>query len=409
MTAPHRPTTPTIDPSTPNIQTRPSLGLTLITDFITPAEETTLISAFHSSTGIPPQASAKRRLSQHFGHHFDYTTFGASSSVYTPVPAHIAAILPRLPLREGIDVPPDQFTLQYYPPGAGIPPHVDTHSMFGEALYSLSFGSGVSMVFRLAGRNEARKMRLPKRSLGGSTSASAEMVRMEEEREEEREEWELMLPARSLLVMTGPSRYGYTHGIKGRKTDVVDGEQVVRGGRYSITMRSVRRGQEVGCACEYPGIFLALLLISSEPPLHLFSLAPSPRAWRRSPNITCLTCYLGEKFGASSAFDFTGRESLLPAVATTPVSRCSSWNPNDVNGINPWYDIDSVIPRQTCLTLSESAPINGCLLMLLPSEVMNDILKNIPPVSLVALSLINKEMWEIIGPHFSRNISNSQA
>ncbi|KAK4446802.1 hypothetical protein QBC34DRAFT_356048 [Podospora aff. communis PSN243] len=249
------PPPPTIDPSKPNIQTWPSLGLTLITNFITPAEESTLISAFHTSSGHPPQASAKKRLSQHFGHHFDYTTFGASSSVYTPVPAHIAALLPRLPLREGVDVAPDQFTLQYYPPGAGIPPHVDTHSMFGEALYSLSFGSGVPMVFRKAGRNEARKMRLPKRSLGGSTvSEVGKGVVDGDDEEEAREEWELMLPARSLLVMTGPSRYGWTHGIKGRKTDVVGGEQVVRGGRYSITMRSVRRGEEIGCACAYPGV-----------------------------------------------------------------------------------------------------------------------------------------------------------
>ncbi|KAK0652774.1 hypothetical protein B0T16DRAFT_406785 [Cercophora newfieldiana] len=255
MTTLQAPPPPTLDPTNPNIQTWPALGLTLITNFITPAEEQTFISAFHTSTNIPPQSSARKRLSQHFGHHFDYTTFGASTSVFTPVPDHVAAIASRLPLREGVDRVPDQFTVQYYPPGAGIPPHVDTHSMFGEALYSLSFGWGVPMVFRVAGGNEARKMRLPKRSLGGETGGGGSgSAVVEREEGEENPSWELMLPSRSLLVMTGPSRYGYTHGIKGRKTDVVDGVSVLREGRYSMTMRSVRRGEEIGCDCEYPGV-----------------------------------------------------------------------------------------------------------------------------------------------------------
>jgi len=257
MSALHPPPPPTIDPTSSNILTWPSLGLTLITNFITPAEETTLITSYHTTTSTAPQPSAKKRLSQHFGHHFDYTTFGASSLISTPIPAHIAAIAARLPLREGVDVLPEQFTLQYYPPGAGIPPHVDTHSMFGEALYSLSFGSGVPMVFKKAGGNEARKMRLPKRSLGG-TVAEGEGKKIEGGAgtvgEEESPSWELMLPARSLLIMTGPARYGYTHGIKGRKTDFVDGQPVLRGGRYSITMRSVRTGEEIACDCEYPGV-----------------------------------------------------------------------------------------------------------------------------------------------------------
>jgi len=239
--------------------------------------------------------------------------------------------------------------------------------MFGEALYSLSFGPGaVPMVFKLAGENEARKLRLPKRSLeysnvdsggefggefgggvgvgsgvGGTDGVSGEgsdVVPMvptmsgdenkvsnggngsqaedgdettkkggdadgstktdsltdsnrkgaevdeikkwteeekdtrtqktqekyqeeaketqetKKEKEEEQLPWELWLPSRSLLIMTGPSRYGYTHGIKGRKTDLLDGKPVQRQGRYSITMRSVRPREEIGCDCAYPGM-----------------------------------------------------------------------------------------------------------------------------------------------------------
>lgn len=250
------PPSPIIDPANPSIHRWPDLGLTLIHDFITPAEEAVMIAAFHA---ITPETTVKKRISQHYGHHFDYTTFGVTSRP-TPLPDYISSFLPRLPLfpdristgpisKNDDDVLPDQFTVQYYPPGAGIPPHVDTHSMFSEALYSLSYGSAVPMMFRKAGQNDARKLRLPKRSLGGGAEAPAVAATAPEH-----PSWELLLPARSLLVMTGASRYGFVHGIKGRKTDVVGGEAVAREGRYSITMRSVRRGGRIGCECAFSGV-----------------------------------------------------------------------------------------------------------------------------------------------------------
>ncbi|KAL2170372.1 hypothetical protein VTG60DRAFT_4958 [Thermothelomyces hinnuleus] len=267
---------PTVDPSQPNTLRWDDIGLVLILDFITEEEEAAMIEAFHkqdvSGQGDKSEAKAakRRRVSRHFGYHFDYTTFGASETHFTPVPSYITSLLPRLPIQSYL---PDQFTVQYYPPGSGIPPHVDTHSMFGEALYSLSFGSAVPMQFRMSGPNDARKMRLPKRSLqpdGGAAPSRNEpgeqqehqqKQQKEEEGEQEQEEgeqpppaWELLLPARSLLLMTGPSRYGYTHAIRPRKTDVIDGRTVPRRDRYSITMRTVRRGSEVGCDCAYPGV-----------------------------------------------------------------------------------------------------------------------------------------------------------
>ncbi|KAK4164423.1 hypothetical protein QBC43DRAFT_318104 [Cladorrhinum sp. PSN259] len=252
---------PKIDPETPDIICWPDLGLTLINEFITPEEEAALIAGFHSLSPCHLEPNLKRRISQHHGHHFDYTTFGTTSQI-TPVPDYITSWLPRVPVYPEKGGAPDQFTVQYYPPGSGIPPHVDTHSMFGEALYSLSFGSGVGMAFKKAGKEEARRIRMPKRSLTGAAAGNSEtppgnniMVNSPgEEEEKEEKPFEIMLPARSLLVMTGPSRYGYTHGIKPRKTDIVDGKVVLREGRYSVTMRSVRRKEEIGCHCSYPGV-----------------------------------------------------------------------------------------------------------------------------------------------------------
>ncbi|KAK4458663.1 hypothetical protein QBC42DRAFT_290341 [Cladorrhinum samala] len=267
---------PAMDPETPNILSWPDLGLTLIIEFITQEEEAALIAGFDANLVPCFQPNPKKRISQHHGHHFDYTTFGTTSKI-TPVPDYIASWLPRMPIYKDKGGAPDQFTVQYYPPGSGIPPHVDTHSMFGEALYSLSFGSGVCMAFKKAGKEEARRIRMPKRSLGVVAKNDGEeakqspnskdenkkdkqnrpdhnIITSAEEKEEEEKPFEIMLPARSLLVMTGPSRYGYTHGIKPRKTDIVDGKVVLREGRYSVTMRSVRRTEDIGCDCAYPGV-----------------------------------------------------------------------------------------------------------------------------------------------------------
>ncbi|KAK4031234.1 alkylated DNA repair protein alkB 8 [Parachaetomium inaequale] len=252
----HEAPAPTIDPSNPNILRWDGIGLMLIRDFITAAEEAAMIEAFHARDPLKEgDMKPKKRISQHFGHHFDYTTFGASETHFTPVPLYITSFLPRLPIQSYL---PDQFTVQYYPPGSGIPPHVDTHSMFGEALYSLSFGSAVPMQFRMSGPNDARKMRLPKRSAQTDNTESTTSLALSEQShkpdEEQTPTWELLLPARSLLLMTGPSRYGYTHAIRPRKTDVINGSTVQRQGRYSITMRSIRRGIEIGCDCAFPGV-----------------------------------------------------------------------------------------------------------------------------------------------------------
>ena len=74
--------------------------------------------------------------------------------------------------------------------------------------------------------------------------------------------WPVLLPARSLLIMTGASRYGYTHGIPARTFDPVtsctDSHQrqndavvmttVPRKTRISITFRALRPAPCI-CTC----------------------------------------------------------------------------------------------------------------------------------------------------------------
>lgn len=97
----------------------------------------------------------------------------------------------------------------------GIPPHVDTHSAFADAIISLSLASDVVMEFR-------------KPSIDNSKEYVAHVP--------------VTLPRRSLLIMAGESRYGWKHGITPRKIDVIrnaDGHLTTkfRAQRISYTFR----------------------------------------------------------------------------------------------------------------------------------------------------------------------------
>jgi alkylated DNA repair protein alkB family protein 8 len=227
-----------------------SNGLVLMHEFITKEEEDEMIREYHIATASQ-DGRALKRGAVHYGPHFDYTTFAVSKSASTPPPDYLTRLLSRLPARDDRDIP-DQYTLQHYPPGTGIPPHVDTHSAFEETIYSLSFGASTRMDFKLCGEKESRRLRLPKRSLGGESETPLPPASPPVETiEEKTEEWELELPARSLLLMRGSSRYGYTHGIKGRKHDQNGPRLVAREDRYSLTMRRIKPADRIGCDCEY--------------------------------------------------------------------------------------------------------------------------------------------------------------
>lgn len=63
---------------------------------------------------------------------------------------------------------------------------------------------------------------------------------------------DVVLPARSLLIMTGEVRYAWTHGICSRHSDVIEIENGTtiqeRSIRVSFTFRKVRRGD---CHCSF--------------------------------------------------------------------------------------------------------------------------------------------------------------
>lgn len=107
-------------------------------DFISPEHEQRLITLFVNELEWPERSG---RLSLHYGYTFDYKTFDIDPEIpFKEFPDWLQPLIPTTESR-----PPDQVCLQYYPPGTGIPPHVDAHGPYDQ-LYALSLGDRKSVV-----------------------------------------------------------------------------------------------------------------------------------------------------------------------------------------------------------------------------------------------------------------------
>nr|XP_019044303.1 hypothetical protein I302_07587 [Kwoniella bestiolae CBS 10118]OCF23233.1 hypothetical protein I302_07587 [Kwoniella bestiolae CBS 10118] len=212
-----------------------------------------------------PKAKPKlRRQAIHYGPKYDYTTNHACPNSI-PNPTYIQNLIERIkPHIRGLDI--NQATIQYYPPGSGIPPHIDTHSCFEDEILSFSLGAGVNMGFQRGDWGTREKMFAPRRCAAISTSTSNSDVAQNTsgsngnatgqtthsstpstspKPSEPSTYHEIHLPPNSLCIMSNEIRYAWTHGIRSRATD--DG--IKRGDRYSITFRKV--DFEGVCACQY--------------------------------------------------------------------------------------------------------------------------------------------------------------
>ena len=117
-----------------------------------------------------------------------------------------------------------QAILNKYLPGEGITPHIDLLKRFDDGIIGVSLGSGTVMDFEKSYDKDQ-----------GTT-------------------WSLYLPPGSVIVLTGESRYQWTHGIATRDEDWVrmddqDGKKepvsIKRGTRMSITFRWLLPGADV--------------------------------------------------------------------------------------------------------------------------------------------------------------------
>ncbi|XP_041360142.1 alkylated DNA repair protein alkB homolog 8-like [Gigantopelta aegis] len=189
-------------------------GLILIEDFVTPEYEQKLLQFLNwDEEPNMGQKCLKHRNVQHFGYEFKYgiNNVDPKEPLSHGIPVECQELLNRV-LEMGVVYHfPDQLTINQYAPGQGIPPHVDTPSAFEDGIMSLSLGSQTVMDFR---HPDGRHL-------------------------------SVLLPARSLLVMTGESRYTWSHGITPRKSDITptgDGNLTLlkRGVRTSFTFRKLK-------------------------------------------------------------------------------------------------------------------------------------------------------------------------
>jgi 2OG-Fe(II) oxygenase superfamily len=136
-----------------------------------------------------------------------------------------------------------QAIINLYRPGEGIAPHVDLLNRFGDGIVGVSLGGGVAMRFERA-----------RTGMGTGGSAREPEPGLEREPGLDGQAYEVWLPPRSVLVLTGEARYEWTHGIAPRTRDrVEDGgsgsgsgwEWQERGVRVSVTFRWLLPGAEI--------------------------------------------------------------------------------------------------------------------------------------------------------------------
>lgn len=163
-------------------------GLEVITDFVTEEEESKLLQ---SISWDKSDANLKHRQVRHFGKEFVYGTNTISNdSNVDPFPPSWQEMLQKS-IKLGYQTRfPDQCTVNRYLPGHGIPPHVDNHLCCDDTIVSLSLLSDVIMNF--VSLDDKDKKSIP-----------------------------VNLPRRSLMVMSGRTRYAFTHGITPHKNDVI--------------------------------------------------------------------------------------------------------------------------------------------------------------------------------------------
>ncbi|KAJ3196551.1 hypothetical protein HDU82_001749 [Entophlyctis luteolus] len=227
-------------------------GLHVLPDFITAEEEDYLIKGMEQH----PWINLSERQVQHHGFAFDYNSNHVDFSNRTgSLPDWCEFLIRKMDfaIKMLAEVHTNDFsyrgfnqlTLNKYPPGSGISPHVDTHTRFDSPITSLSLLSGVQMEFRTLYDN-------------------ADDIFARNSHHKVVDVW---LPRRSIAFMSGFVRFGWEHGIRARSADVVNCRRVERGARVSMTFRGVREGEGVAgeCGCGWDAVCDAKIAGGAKP------------------------------------------------------------------------------------------------------------------------------------------------
>ena len=182
-------------------------GLIYIEDFITEEHEQMLINNVQQDLGEGHPGMLRKVA--HFGFKYRYPASGID--VDNPISSPVWMVELSKKVEEHIKCKNgllSQLTVNEYQPGQGIAPHFDCFDTIGEPLCTVSLGCDAAMSFN----NPDTQMTV-----------------------------EILLRRRSIAILTGDSRYVWTHAIPKRKTDAFQkkGKPISRGTRLSLTLRNV--------------------------------------------------------------------------------------------------------------------------------------------------------------------------
>lgn len=212
-------------------------GIHLLLDFVTHKEQEELLAAVDAR---PWNNLAKRRV-QHYGYEFLYETRNVDVKDHQgELPSFVNYLRKRISSFSGDvesgDILVNQLTVNEYPPGVGLSPHIDTHSAFEGSIFSLSLAGPCIMEFRKYSQGLWLSPSIQPMVLNGNNPEFMKKT--------------LFLPPRSMLLLSGEGRYAWHHYIPHHKVDTVRGKMVKRASRrVSFTFRKVRNG---ACSCTFP-------------------------------------------------------------------------------------------------------------------------------------------------------------
>ncbi|CAO3635686.1 unnamed protein product [Mucor fragilis] len=182
-------------------------GLVLVEEAVTVSEEASLIESVNKETwsglGVGPNPELKRRTQQ-YGHLFSYR-YRKVLEEYGPLPDFTNFLVDRIMKNNWMPRKPNHLLVNEYNPGQGIMPHVDAPALFGPAILSLSLLSECIMKFIC-----------------------------------EDQSIDIILPRRSLVILTGDARYKFKHGISKDLIETTDSGIIIeRDKRISFTFREI--------------------------------------------------------------------------------------------------------------------------------------------------------------------------
>lgn len=191
-------------------------GLLYWPRYISPDGQALLEASLKASTKwVGVTASEKSRRVIHYGYQYDYSHEKKLMEA-DKIPDHLAMITtlphianPDAPETHRVTAKFDQLIINEYIPGQGISPHIDDPRQFGDVIFCVSLGSGITIKFAHPDGRVVLKY----------------------------------VAAGSAYAMMGDSRYVWRHSIDAKKSDVVNDVPriVARGTRYSLTFRTVRK------------------------------------------------------------------------------------------------------------------------------------------------------------------------